>query len=45
MSGLLFIFFNKSFALAFIVFGTLSKILSSNRSYFTVSGATAAALG
>jgi hypothetical protein len=32
MSGLLFIFFNKSCALAFIVFGTLSKISSSTRS-------------
>jgi hypothetical protein len=32
MSGLLFIFFNKSCTLAFIVFGTLSKIFDPKKS-------------
>jgi hypothetical protein len=41
MSGLLFIVFNKSCTLAFIVFGTLSKISLSIKSCFTGSGATA----
>jgi hypothetical protein len=42
---LLFIFFNKSCTLAFIVFGTLSTISLSIRSCFTGSGATATGLG
>jgi hypothetical protein len=42
---LLFIFFNKSCTLAFIVFGTLSKISLSIRSCLTGSGATATGLG
>jgi hypothetical protein len=45
MSGLLFIFFNKSYALVFIVFVALSNISFSIMACFTGSGANATGLG